>query len=170
MSQHNRLPIAMTLFLLTTLTLGGCHGSGSSNPTAPMGPLLVRSSGTATQIEPNGFRVQVRLDVTSGLGALSQASSSGAAQGQVCLSGSCDDDSLSTVFSEGVCAGLPTIPAGSADLGIAAAWISGDAVGIDFCVENLTAQATFETTVTDGSNRSNVVRTTCTPNVTCFSG
>ena len=110
------------------------------------------------------------MRVTSGLSALSQASRSGAARGQVCLSGSCDNDSLSTVFSEGVCAGLPMIQAGSAGLGIAAAWMEGDSVGIDFCIENLTGQATFETTVTDGLNRSNVIRTTCTPNVTCFSG
>lgn len=164
----HRLPIATILCLL--MILSGCDES--SSPTGPMmGPLFVQSSGSATQIEPNnGFRVQVRMDVRSGAETLSQALRSGAASGQVCLAGTCDGSSLSTVFSEGVCAGLPMIPATGADLGIAAAWMDGNTVGIDFCIENMSGQVTLETSVSDGLNRSNVIQTTCTPGGTCFSG
>jgi len=37
-------------------------------------------------------------------------------------------------------------------------------------IEQLTGQVTLETTVSDGLNRSNVIRTTCTPGGACFSG
>ena len=167
MRQFPSSPIAMILVLLL---FSACDGD-SSGPIGPTAALAVRSSGSATQIEPNnGFRVQVRMDVMSGAGPLSQALRSGAASGRVCLAGTCDEDSLSTVFSEGVCAGLPMIQADGADLGIAAAWMDGNTVGVDFCIENLTGQVTLETTVSDGLNRSNAIRTTCTSGATCFSG
>ena len=161
----------IVIIFAVLLLLSGCDGDSSSGPTAPPTALIVQSSGSATQIEPNnGFRIQVRMRVMSGLGALSQAVRSGDARGQVCLGGTCDNQPLSTVFGEGVCAGLPMMQADGANLGIAVAWMDGDSAGIDFCIENLTAQATFETSITDGLNRSNAIQTTCTPGGTCFSG
>ncbi len=169
---HPRHGLLIAMMILVLLPLAACDDNDVTlGPTAPTGPLIVQSSGSATQIEPNdGFRVQVRMRVTSGLDSLAQAVRSGAARGQVCMSGTCDDSSLSPVFGEGVCAGLPMIPAGDLRLGIAVAWMDGDSAGIDFCMENLTGEATFETSISDGLNNSNVIRTTCAAGSTCFSG
>lgn len=165
-----RRPIAALWTLASILIFTGCDGDGPSSPTAPTpaGPLLIQSDSTATQTEPGVSRVQVRYLVTSGLAELSQAAQSGTARGEVCLDGTCSEEPLTTSFAEGMCATVPTMPAGDTAMAIAAAWINGDTVGIDFCVEDLGSDRLFEVTVTTGANRSNTVQTLCTQG-TCFS-
>lgn len=172
MRRHHRYAIPIIL-ILALLPLAGCDDHNVRlGPMAPAGPLFVQSNGSATQIEPNdGFRIQVRMRVISGLDLLDQAARSGAASGEVCVGSLCESRSLSTSFGEGVCAGVATMPTGDgARFGIAVAWIEGEAAGIDFCIENLVRETTFDTTVSDGLNFSNAIRTTCTPGGTCFSG
>ena len=155
-------------FLVIAIALGGCDSS-SRSPTAPIassGPLVVQSFQTATQVELSAVRVQLRVRVVSGLDSLRQATQSGFAVGRVCQGGSCDELMLTTSFSEPSCAGV--IP-----LGLAAAWLDDDVVGVDFCIPEVTVQEVYATSLGDGMSESNVVQTICSPStfgVTCFSG
>ena len=58
-------------------------------------------------------------------------------------------------------------------LGFSVAWLEGDVVGVDFCVDNVTARQVFEIRLMDGMGSSNVVQTVCEPSgalVFCGSG
>ena len=143
---------------LTAIALSACS-SDDTAPTAPSSQLMVQSTSTATQAEPNGLRAQVRLRVTGGLSDVSQAVVAGSATAQVCLAGVCDDRVISATFTEGSC----TTPVGRGQVAIEAAWQNGDMVGVDFCQENTVASRTFSTTISDGAQRSNPVETTCAP-------
>lgn len=160
---------AATLALSSVLTLGGCGGDSPSSPkislnTQPgsFGSLVAEAFQTATQTESSSNRIQVRMRITGG--QLDQAGLAGAARGQVCLSGECVDEPITTVFAEGICDDTPTIAAGAARLGLAVAWLNDGVIGVDICVRNMTSPGVFETTVMDGINRSNVIRTSCSPN------
>ena len=171
MSQLPRSTTVLLLGLTIVLALGGCDDSDS--PTDPTRPLFVQSFQTATQPEAGGLRVQVRMRVTEGLDALRQASQTGAGRAQVCLSVSCDTAPISLGASEGMCSpGLPVEVDGTG-MGLSVAWLEGDVVGVDFCVENVTDQRVFEIRLTDGMSSSNVVQTVCDPSgglVFCGSG
>ncbi len=108
MSRRNYGQIALVTAVSCTLalSLSGCNSSKTTNsPVAPLVALIVESFQTATQIEAGGLRVQVRFRVREGLVELTSAAQAGAASTRVCLSGTCVEDTLSTVFSEGNCTG-----------------------------------------------------------------
>ena len=173
MSRRNHTPIALVAAISCTLalSLSGCNSTSSTNsPVAPGGTLIVDSFQTATQVEANGLRVQLRFRVIGGLVELTQAAQTGAANSRVCLSGSCVEELLSPTFSERTCEGVQKMPVANTALGLAAAWLDGDVVGVDFCIDPVGEQTDFETTVTDGRVRSNAIQTVCTPNGACFSG
>ncbi len=149
------------LVCASALALGGCGGD-SGTPTSPSSLLMLQAFQTATQPGPSGIRVQMRARVTEGLSELRGATQSGTALGRVCLSGSCVDGPI-TSFSEGMCAGVPTIQAADTQLGLATAWLDGDVFGVDFCVGSVTEQRVFTTTAIGGTSQSNTIQTTCTP-------
>ena len=171
MSQLPRSTTAALLGLAMALLLSGCDDNES--PTDPPGPLFVQSFQTATQPEAGSLRVQVRMQVIEGLDALRQASGAGAGRAQVCLSGSCDVGPISLGASEGMCSGGLPIEVEGTGLGFSVAWLEGDVVGVDFCVENVTVRQVFEIRLMDGMGSSNVVQTVCDPSgalVFCGSG
>ena len=142
------------------LLLAGCSGS-SSSPTDPFGGgLVVRPDATATQIEPNGFRLQVRYDLVSG--NLAQAVGNGSASARVCVAGTCVDGPISPNFGEASCQGVNLIPANGNSIGFGLAWFAGGEGGVDFCIGDLVVDQVFETTVSNGRDRSNTIRTACT--------
>jgi primosomal replication protein N len=154
--------------------LGACSGDGGS-PTAPGpsgtdpsgtgGSLSVQSLSTATQPEPGGFRVQVRMRVGEGLNGLQQTTQTGTAGGQVCVSGFCAERAMSSGVRNASCAGQ----FGETPVNLAGIWLDGDVVSVEFCARSSEGGRTFETTVSDGARRSNVVRTVCTPGGACLS-
>lgn len=153
---------ATTVASCLILALSGCGDDGGS-PTAPGTPLLIQAFSTATQTEAVGARVQMRSHVMSGLSELTQASQSGSARAQVCLSGSCVDAPLTMGAAEPGCGGVQTVAIGGTRLGMSVSWLGGDVVGVDFCVQDVTAAQAYETRVFNGSVQSNIVRTVCTP-------
>ena len=169
-----RIHYLVATLSLCASTLVGC--SDSDSPTAPRvipTGLTVDSFSTATQIEPGGFRIQVRMRVVEGLASLDRAVQQGSASAQTCMESGCVGGSLTSTFGEASCpAGLRLGSAGT-ELGFGLAWLEGDVVGVDFCVSELAEGMTFETTLSDGLNRSNVVRTSCVEGfagLTCGSG
>ena len=143
---------------LTVLAPSACT-SDETTPTTPSSPLMVQSTSTATQAEPNGLRAQVRLRVTGGLSNVSQAVAEGRATARVCLADVCDDRVISATFTEGSC----TTVVGRGQVAVEAAWQNGDTVGVDFCQDNVVESRTFRTTISDGVQQSNAVETSCAP-------
>ena len=135
---------------------------GDDGPTGS-GALAVQPFSTATETGASGVLVQVRLRVTAGLNAFSTAVESGRAGAQVCEQQNCVSGLVVLGTPSPTCAAAPTTDVGSIQLGFAGAGFGGDAVGVDFCVQNLTNTTVFELTLTDGVNASNVTRTSCIP-------
>ena len=155
MNRHS--PIVLYGFLLVAVSaLAGCD-SDPSSPTKPSPPLTVMSSSTATQGDLIAWRVQLRLRVTEGLADLAEAVQTGAAGAEVCVQGTCVDESLTSTPTEGLC--LTAVGVGTVE--IEAAWLDGDQAGIDFCVSSLTTAATYETTLGNGVQQSNTIDTEC---------
>lgn len=167
MNRAHGLKTALAAAASCTLAVAlvGCS-SGSDSPTAPGSPvagLSVEVESTAVQPEPAGTRIQIRGRVLEGLRQLSDAAGAGVALAELCLDGSCVEQRVSLIFSEGACAGLPTIEVDGVRLGIAAAWLDGDRFGVDFCVQGVARERTFETTMVAQLSRSNAIRTGCAP-------
>lgn len=150
----SKLATFAAIVLLSTLSIG-CSSSNDS-PTAPVQVLEVESFSTAIQIEPGGFRIQVRLRVLQGLGALSAASQQGAARVQSCRDGMCAEESLGA-FREASC----PVMNDQTEIWVGSAWLSGDEIGVDVCVANVAGGVTLETVILDGLSRSNTVQTSC---------
>ena len=64
-------------------------------------------------------------------------------------------------FGEARCQGVNLTPATGNSIGFGLAWFEAGEGGVDFCIGDLVEDQVFETTVADGVNRSNVIRTVC---------
>ncbi len=145
------------MFVVVATVAAGCD-SASDNPNKPSPSLTVASSSTATQGDLIAWRVQLRLRVTDGLADLADAAQAGDAGVEVCVVGSCAEETLSANSGEGLC----QTAVGAGRVEIEAAWLDGDQAGVDFCVSPLTTSATYETTLSAGARQSNTIDTACT--------
>lgn len=153
-------PLWLPALALVALALSACSGGGGSSPTSPGGgALIVDSTGTATQIEPNGFRLQVRYDLVNG--NLAQAVAQGRASVRICLGSTCVEGPVSAQFGEASCRGVNLVPADGNALGFGLAWFDGASGGVDFCIADLIEDQVFQTTIADGSVHSNTIFTAC---------
>ncbi len=144
------------LIALAPFILAACSSSDSSSPT-DAGGLLLEVDNTSTQIEPAGFRIQLRLTVVTGRAQLEETLERGAVTVRVCRGGDCEQGPVVADFAEASC---PTI-AGSHDVGVA--WSQAEAVGVDVCLAQLEEGPLFETTILSGARVSNTITTRCTP-------
>ena len=157
------IPFKLALFALLVMLTTACNSGSSGSPTFPAA-LTLQSDSTATQIEPAGFRIQLRMTVLEGRDELQQAARSGAARAQTCLDGMCVEGPLTTHFAEASCAGAFQSRGGRAEIGFGTAWVEGGSLGVDFCVSDPGEEITFQTSVSTGGARSNVVTTSCSLN------
>ena len=147
------------LYGVLGLLLGAVSACDSvtDTPTKPSPALTVEVLSSATTLDQFAIGVQLRLRVTEGLEAFTNAVRSGAGQGEVCV----DDECATQVIVLGQVAGACNTAVGFGTVEMAAAWLDGDVVGIDFCVTTLTTAETYRTTVGDGQQQSNAVETDC---------
>ena len=150
------------LLILLVLVVPACSDSDVSMPTAPTGALIVDSFQTSTQIETQGFRIQVRANVVSGLDALRTAARTGRASTEVCESGLCEIMDMISGHREGDCSLIPAGTFQTSSFSVASSFLDADIVGVDFCVDDLVAQRAYGIRFGDGSDWSNTITMRCT--------
>ena len=138
------------------VTLFACD-SVPDSPTKPSPALTAQALSSDTQLQQIAYRVHLRLRVTSGLSDFVDAVQTGRGSSEVCRGDGC----TSEIVVSGSISGQCDTAVGAATVEIAAAWLDGDLVGIDFCVPTATVSATYQTKITDGSQESNTIETRC---------
>ncbi len=142
--------------------------SVGDTPSKPSAALTVQPLSTATAPDQIAIRVGVRMRVTSGLAGLADAVRGGTATTEVCAD-SCNSEPVVPGPVLGQC--NTAVAAGVAE--VAAASLEGDEISVEFCIPSTTNVQNYTSTVSDGTQRSNAVTTTCSLSgsiLTCASG
>ena len=148
------------VFLSTMIATTAVACGGSESPAGPTDDVLALDSySTATDLDPLGIRIQVRMHVTAGLSGLSAAVAAGVARIEVCQGSVCATSTVSTDASERECSAANGV--GANDLRIAGAWLHSGDVGVDFCVREIGDSESFALRVLSGAMVSNVTQTFC---------
>ncbi len=135
--------------------LSACESDGDT-PSKPSAGLTLQPFSTETNPDQIAIRVRVRARVTGGLTGLADAVRSGRASTEVCA-----DTCNSGPVVPGPVLGQCNTFVGAGVAEVASASLDGDEVSVEFCVPLQTTVQNYTSTVSDGTQQSNAVTTSC---------